>query len=143
MERTIFAQYKKYQNGWHIHVSSNNDYLSKTILKKDKDKTKVKKMKCSVSFNVNGLQHVHDNSFVENVYLALMVFLLNFRNKPLLPLVVFPHINDCYFLFRCLTLHNLEGAQTRVRFTNQSNQRIVMFDSDKTLQVLSKYLSTR
>lgn len=36
-------------------------------LKKDKDKTKVKKMKYSVSFNVNGLQHVHDNSFVENV----------------------------------------------------------------------------
>lgn len=78
MERTIFAQYKKYQNGWHIHVSSNNDYLSKTILKKDKDKTKVKKMKCSVSFNVNGLQHVHDNSFVENCLLSFDGFSVKF-----------------------------------------------------------------
>lgn len=48
-------------------------------LKKDKDNKKVKKkMKCSVSFNVNGLQHVHDYSFVENVYLALMVFSVKF-----------------------------------------------------------------
>lgn len=43
MERTIFAKYKKYQNGWHIHGSSNNDYVSKTILKKIKIKQKLKK----------------------------------------------------------------------------------------------------
>lgn len=80
MEKPFLQNIKKYQNWLQIHVSSNNDYLSHTFLKKDKDKTKVKKKKkkCSVSFNVKGLQHVHYNAFVENVYLALMVFLLFF-----------------------------------------------------------------